>query len=89
MFRPMTGFKATCGPLTLFAVSEFDEWKIVAHDSAGATILGTRQFTEAKAKEHAQALAQHYLAEELSTGVPAPEIEWNPTGPRDFLLWRA
>jgi hypothetical protein len=54
------------------------------------TIHGTRQFGEAKAKQHAMEIAGKYLHEEKHEDLPAlPELEWTPTGPSDWLTWRA
>lgn len=50
MFRSMSGFKAQYHYLTLLAISEFNEWRVLLYGPS-TTIHGTRQFSEAKAKE--------------------------------------
>jgi len=89
MFRSLNGIKAQYHYLSLLAVSEFDEWKVLVY-GPGVTIHGTRQFGEAKAKQHAMEIAGKYLHEEKHEDLPAlPELEWTPTGPSDWLTWRA
>ena len=88
MFRPLSGFKATYENLTLIAVSEFDEWRVVVL-SPTVVVQGQRQFTAPKAKDHALMLAKAYLAE-VRHAAPAetPDPEWRPTGSEDWLLWK-
>lgn len=87
MFRSMSGYKAQYQDLTLLVISEFNEWRVMLHAPA-ATIQGTRQFSEAKAKEHALAVAQSYIRErrheEIST---TAEVAWSPTASDDWLVW--
>lgn len=89
MYRSLSGVKAQCQSLTLVAVSEFDEWKVLVY-GPGVTIHGSRQFGEAKAKEHAFELAQNYIREIKQQEPPEPaSVEWGPTGSDDWLMWRA
>jgi len=88
MFRELKGFKAQYHCLTLLVASDFDEWKIVLH-GPGVCIHGGRQFTEAKAKEHAHACARGYVHEEKRADLPVLEIlDWQPLGPGEWLNWR-
>ena len=89
MFRSLSGFKARYQDLILLVVSEFDEWKVLVYSPA-ATIHGQRQFKEAKAKEHALTVAQTYL-KQIKNQEPPPVdgVEWKPTDPDDWLIWRA
>lgn len=88
MFRSLSGVRAQYHTLTLVAVSEFDEWKVILY-GPGVTIHGSRQFGEAKAKEHAVVMAQHYFREVRKEEPPElSSVEWGPTGPDDWLLWR-
>ena len=89
MFRPLSGFKAQYCGLTLVVVSEFDEWRTIVH-SPDVVVQGTRQFTAVKAKDHALALAKSYLAE-VKQEAPGEsrEPDWQPTGPQDWLVWKA
>lgn len=88
MFRPLSGFKARVGDLNMVVVSEFDEWRVVVH-SPEVILQGQRQFKDAKAKEHACLLVQNYYEEILKA--PAPDLsqlDWQPTGPTDWLVWK-
>lgn len=89
MFRSLVGFKATYKDLTLMVVSEFDEWRVVVF-SPQAVIQGQRQFTAPKAKDHALMLAKTYVTE-VRHEAPGDEKDpdWQPTGPEDWLLWKA
>ena len=52
------------------------------------TIHGTHQFSEAKAKEHAMAVARSYIHDQKHEELPVlPEMTWVPTGPEDWLVW--
>jgi hypothetical protein len=54
----------------------------------GATIHGTYQFGEAKAKERALAVARKYLDEYRHADLAAvAEPEWVPTTREDWLIW--
>jgi hypothetical protein len=88
MFRPLSGFKARYRDLTLIAVSEFDEWRVVAL-SPQVVIQGQRQYTAPKAKDHALMLAKNYLTE-VRHEAPGDELEpdWQPTSPEDWLVWK-
>jgi hypothetical protein len=89
MLRPLSGFRAQYRGLTLIVVSEFDEWRVVAFCS-GTIIQGQRQFSAAKAKEHALTLAKTYLAEiKHEPADDGQEIDWQPTGPQEWLLWKS
>jgi hypothetical protein len=53
------------------------------------TICGTRQFTEAKAKEHAHLLATSFVHQEKHADLPVlQELDWQPLTPGEFLNWR-
>ena len=88
MYRSLSGVKAQYQNLTLVAVSEFDEWRVLVY-GPGVTIHGSRQFGEAKAKDHAVALAQSYFRELKKEEPPEVSPEWSPTGQDDWLMWRA
>ena len=88
MLRSLAGFKAQYEELTMLVVSEFDEWRVVAHSPA-VVLQGQRQYGEAKAKEHALALVKRYIEETRQVNpeeLPAPV--WQPTGPQDWLVWK-
>ena len=88
MFRALTGVKAQYGDLSLMAVSEFDEWRVVVH-APGLVLQGARQYGQAKAKEHAMMLARTFLQEMRPEGTQeVPELDWQPTGPQDWLVWK-
>src|ERR1700687_4420284 len=69
MFRSMAGFKTQYHYLTLMVISEFNEWRVLLHSPTTA-IHGTRQFSDAKAKEHAVAIAQKYIHEYKQEELP-------------------
>jgi hypothetical protein len=88
MFGSMSGFKAQYHYLTLLVISEFNEWLVLLY-SPGTTIHGTHQFSEAKAKEHAMAVARSYIHDQKHEELPVlPELTWLPTSPDDWLVWR-
>jgi hypothetical protein len=75
MFRTATGF--------------IDEWRIILH-GPGVWIQAGRQFTEAKAKEHARAVAMKYVHDERREDLPELEnLDWQPFTPGEFLNWRS
>ena len=87
MFRCMTGFKAQYQDLTLLAVSEFNEWKVLMY-GPGVICHGTHQFSETKAKQHAIDLARHYVQERRHESLPeVADPEWSPTSYDDWLVW--
>jgi hypothetical protein len=87
MFRSFSGFKARYHYLTLLAVAEFDEWKVLVY-GPDVTIHGRRQFGEAKAKEHALAIARSYIHKKKQETLPElPDPEWVSTGPDDWLAF--
>jgi hypothetical protein len=87
MFRSMSGFKAQYHYLTLVVISEFNDWRVLLH-GPGGTIHGTHQFGEAKAKEHALAIARTYIHEYKHDELPViTETEWVPTTHDDWLVW--
>ncbi len=89
MFRPLTGFKAQFQDLTLMVVSEFDEWRVIVY-SPVVILQGSRQYTSAKAKDHAALLAKTYLSEvKQETVGDAQDLDWQPTGPMDWLIWKS
>ena len=88
MFRPATGFKANYHYLTLMVASDFDEWRVLL-SGPGVFIQGCRQFTEAKAKEHARVAAVSYVHEIKHEDLPQIEnLEWQPFTHGEFLNWR-
>jgi hypothetical protein len=87
MFRSLSGYKAQYHDLTLLVAQEFNEWRVLLY-RPGMTIHGTRQFSEAKAREHALALAQSYVHERKHEDQPVlPEVEWQAAAPEDWLVW--
>jgi hypothetical protein len=87
MFRPAPGFKAQFSGLTLLVASDFDEWKIILQGN-DVVIQGGRQFSEAKAKEHAVKVAESYLREEKHEEPASPTLSWMPLSPGEWLNWR-
>jgi hypothetical protein len=88
MFHSLSGFKAQYHSLTLLVGSEFNEWRVLLY-APGVTIQGARQFSEAKAKEHALAVARSYVQDETHQDLPAlPDVEWVPLAHDDWLIWR-
>jgi hypothetical protein len=89
MYRSMSGFKAQYHYLTLLAVSEFNEWRVMLYGPA-TTIQGTHSFSEAKAKEDALAIARHYVHEHKHEELPVlDQVEWVPTSHDDWLIWKS
>ena len=88
MFRALNGLKAPYHSLTLLVASDFDEYRVLIQ-GPGVLIQGTRQFSEAKAKEHARAIAADYLSTEKKENLPLLEPEWTPLAPGEFLNWRS
>jgi hypothetical protein len=88
MFRPLPGFKAQYHDLTLLVASDFDEWRVLIA-GPGCTIIGARQFSEAKAKDHARAVAESYVRDERHEDAAAiPQPEWAPIEKGEWLSWR-
>jgi hypothetical protein len=86
MLRSLSGSKARYHYLSLVVVSEFDEWRVVVH-APEVIVQGQRQYKEAKAKEHALALAKQFIHEVRQENLPElAEVEWAPTGPQDWLV---
>jgi hypothetical protein len=53
-------------------------------------IHGARQFGEAKAKDHALALARDFIHEYKREDLPTlAAVEWVPTAHDDWLVWHA
>ena len=91
MWRSQSGFKAQYHDLILLTVAEFDEWKTLVY-SPNATLHGSRQFSEAKAKAHAVDIARSYLVDvrhEQPDGPTEDAVQWQPTDHDDWLTWRA
>ena len=86
MFRPLKGFKAQYHDLTLMVAADFDEYRVMIQ-APGTVVQGRRQFTEAKAKEHARDMAANYMKEKEPDVVPPEGIEWIPFGATDWLAW--
>lgn len=87
MFRALNGLKAPYHSLTLLVASDFDEYRVLIQ-GPGVMISGSRQFSEAKAKEHARAIAADYLNSQKED-LPLLEPEWTPLAPGEFLNWRS
>jgi hypothetical protein len=87
MFRSLSGFKAQYHYLTLLVISEFNEWRILVH-GPGVSIHGVRQFSEAKAKEHAVAVARAYIQDRKQENLPDMEPGWEAAAADDWLVWR-
>jgi hypothetical protein len=84
----MSGYRATYHHLTLFVVSEFEEWRVLLLDS-NTTIQGTRQFSEDKAKEHAVAIARQFVHDYKHEDLPVlDEVQWRPTTRDEWLIWK-
>jgi hypothetical protein len=88
MFRTMPGFKAQYDDLTLLVIAEFNEWKVMLR-GPGMIIQGTHQFSEAKAKEHALAVARSYVTDQKHQEPPTAEEPWTPITEGDWLIWRS
>jgi hypothetical protein len=88
MFRALNGLKAPYHSLTLLVASDFDEYRVLIQ-GPGVMIQGARQFSEAKAKEHARAIAVDYLSNQKKEDLPVLEPEWTPLAPGEFLNWRS
>jgi hypothetical protein len=88
MFRSMSGYKAQYHNLTLLVISEFNEWRVLLY-GPNTTIHGTHQFSEAKAKDHAMAVAHAYFQDRQQEASPDPaELTWTPAVADDWLVWR-
>lgn len=88
MFRALSGFKAQYHYLTLLVASDFDEWKVIVRGPE-VCMLGGRQFSEAKAKEHARSCASDYIHGEKKEDLPVLEqLEWAPMPRGEWLNWR-
>ncbi len=87
MFRTVSGFKAQYHSLTLLVTSDFDEWRVLL-EGPGVWIQGGRQFSEAKAKEHAVVAATDYFREKQPDLPAAQELSWQPFTAGEFLSWR-
>ncbi len=89
MLRSLGGYQAQYHYLTLLVVSEFNEWKVLAV-APGVTIHGQRQFSEAKAKDHAFALAKEYIHKFKQESLPElPEVVWQAAAPENWLVYHA
>jgi hypothetical protein len=86
MFRPLSGFKAQCDDVAILVAADFDEYRVLLQ-TPGGIVQGRRQFTEAKAKEHACAMAASYLKEKCGDKPLPPDLDWSPLGSADWLSW--
>ena len=87
MLRPLRGFKAKYHDFMLVVSADFDEWRVLAM-GPGFTVQGQRQFSEAKAKEHALQAASSYLKEkgaDLSGDTPP---EWTALASGEWMDYR-
>ncbi len=88
MFRSLSGFKTKYHYLDLVVAADFDEWKVIVR-GPGVCIYGGRQFTEAKAKEHARSCAADYVHREKKEELPVLEqLEWETLSSGEWLSWR-
>ena len=88
MFRPLSGFKAQYHYFTLVVSADFDEWRVLAM-GPGFTVQGQRQFSEARAKEHARQAAAAYIREQKKEDLPVIEQpEWTPLAPGEWMDYR-
>lgn len=88
MFRPLRGYKARYHYLNLLVSCDFDHCNVFVL-GPDLVIQGVRQFDEAKAREHALAVAKTYIHEEKREDLPVLEtVEWQPLGPGEWLNWR-
>jgi hypothetical protein len=87
MFRCMSGYKANYHYLSLMVIAEFNEWRVVVFSPDGV-VLGTRQFGEVKAKEHALIVARQFVHDYKQQDLPVlPEVQWVPTAHDDCLVY--
>jgi hypothetical protein len=83
----MSGLKAQYYDLTLLAVSEFNEWRVMLYGPA-TTIQGAHSHSEAKAKENALTIARYFVHEHKHSDLPVlDQVEWVPTSYDDWLVW--
>ncbi len=88
MFRALRGYKAQYYYLTLLVACDFDAF-VITLLGPGVTIQGGRQFNEAKALEHALAVAKSYIHEEKKEDLPVlDEVQWRPMDAGEWLNWR-
>jgi hypothetical protein len=87
MFRPLRGFKAKYHNFNLVVSADFDEWRVLAL-GPNQMIVGQRQFSEARAKEHAKLSASSYIKEQLGETPPDVEPEWVALGQGEFVDFR-
>ncbi len=88
MFRAMPGFRANYHYLTLLVASDFDEWKVLVQ-GPNVTIIGARQFSEARAKDHARSIAESFIHQEKHEDLPdLPQVDWTPLAQGEWLNWR-
>jgi hypothetical protein len=89
MFRSLSGSRADYHYLRLVVVSDFDEWKVLVV-GPDVSIHGARQFSLAKAQEHALTIAKTFINDRRHEDLPVlPEVEWTDTGASDWLKWQA
>jgi hypothetical protein len=88
VFTSLNGSKAQYHYLTLLVVSEFNEWRVLLRGPE-VIIAGTRQFSEAKAQDHAVAVARSFVHEHNHDDLPVvAAVEWSPIAPGDWLSYR-
>jgi hypothetical protein len=84
----MPGSKAQYHYLTLFVISEFNEWRVLLQ-GPDTVIQGTRQFTEENARRHALDVARSYIHDQRHEDLPdLPQTEWAAFGGDNWLVWR-
>ena len=90
MFRHVEGYKAQYGDMSLIVAHDFVEWHVIVIKPPAIVIQGGRQFSEAKALEHARQLADSYIRDErheATLDLPG-ELAWEALRPGDWLAWR-
>jgi hypothetical protein len=87
MFRPLRGFKTKYHTFTLVVSADFDEWRVLAI-GPNYTVQGQRQFSEARAKEHAKLAASSYIREQLKETPPEVELEWTALAQGEWMDFR-
>ena len=88
MFRPLSGFKAQYHYFTLVVAADFDEWRVLAV-GPGFTVVGQRQFSETRAKEHARQAAAAYIHDQKHEDLPdIDQPEWAPLVSGEWMDYR-
>lgn len=87
MFQHAEAYRAQFNDLTLLVAADFDEWRIIVR-GPDIIVRGGRQFTGAKAKEHAIRVAEEYLRDVKGEAAEIPpDLEWQRID-GGWLNWR-